>query len=457
MLAALLVGCSTSDDDTLNKVPGSSSEAIGDDGIGTVLQLRQGIIPWAGDSTKASSPQKFTQFYSFSYRSKDAYGDSIRLTVLIGWPDGPSTAVKPTTLLTGCHITITDDKSAPSNFDTNNLASDTGMLLMHATSGTSVSDNALVIIPDYEGYGGTAIRSHPYLCQELTAQQIVDAIRAGLKFFKQKGYQMADGWKSAIVGYSQGGAVAMATHRLIEQTGLSEELHFCGSVCGDGPYDLMATFQQYIEDDKLYMPVVVPLILKGLCENSPTLANYQPKDFLTDQFVNTGILDMITGKRLSTDEINDKLISYAENHPDKLQFRYDDEGSYLTVNQVLRSECIAFLKGEAVETTNQQKLQTLVEVLKTNSVWGEWSGYDNWQPIHPVSVLHSIYDEVVPYENYLQASNYFKQYFIGRIYTNSFLNRHVSTGYMFFLIHYTLMLEEILGGNISSKNREITV
>lgn len=455
MLAALLSAC-TSDDENTKKVPGNP-EGAGDDGIGAVIQLRQGIIPWVGDSTKADSQNLFTQFYTFSYRSKDAFGDSIRLTALIGWPDGPSSSIKPTTMLIGCHITITDDKAAPSNFSTDKLTTDNGMLLMRAVTGTMACENALVIIPDYEGYGGTMSRPHPYLCQELTANQVVDGVRAGMKFFKEKGYQMGDGWKSATVGYSQGGAVAMATHRLIEQSGLADELHFCGSVCGDGPYDLVATFNNYIENDKLYMPVVVPLILRGLCTSSPTLANYKPSDFITDTFIKTGVIDMIDKKQLSTSEITDQLLSYAESHPDELKYRDDDIGSYLTLNQVLRPECIAFLKGEKVDAAHQQKLQALSEAITNNCVWGKWSDYDNWQPTHPVSVLHSLQDEVVPYDNYLQARDYFKQYFNGRQYTNSFLSRHVSTGYMFFLIHYIEMLEEILKGKASATNTEKTV
>jgi hypothetical protein len=45
----------------------------------------------------------------------------------------------------------------------------------------------LVILADYEGYGHTASRPHPYLYQELTARQVVDAVRYGIALYKAKG------------------------------------------------------------------------------------------------------------------------------------------------------------------------------------------------------------------------------------------------------------------------------
>ena len=253
LLAIILAACSSSDDTTQNIVPDDTPDAVRDDDIGTVVKLSQGTLVWV-DSTRISKRQE-TQTYTH-----DAFGDTIRLTALIGWPKAN---VNPQNLLIGCHITITDDAKAPSNFGISDAASDVGMLMMHAVDGDSPSSKALVIMPDYEGYGGTVKRTHPYLCQELTARQVIDAVRAGMKLFKEQNGQMADGWKTVVAGYSQGGAVAMAVHRMIEQQeGLADELHFCGSVCGAGPYDLIATFRQYVNDDKIYLPAVVPLILR---------------------------------------------------------------------------------------------------------------------------------------------------------------------------------------------------
>ena len=56
-------------------------------------------------------------------------------------------------------------------------------------------------------------------------------------------------WRSFATGYSQGGAVALAVQRHIEEERLAETLHFQGSICGDGPYDLIETMRYYYADD----------------------------------------------------------------------------------------------------------------------------------------------------------------------------------------------------------------
>ena len=448
LLAIILAACSSSDDTTQIIVPDDTPDAVRDDDIGTVVKLSQGTLVWV-DSTRISKRQE-TQTYTYSYRSHDAFGDTIRLTALIGWPKAN---VDPQNLLIGCHITITDDAKAPSNFGISDAASDVGMLMMHAVDGDSPSSKALVIMPDYEGYGGTVKRTHPYLCQELTARQVIDAVRAGMKLFKEQNGQMADGWKTVVAGYSQGGAVAMAVHRMIEQQeGLADELHFCGSVCGAGPYDLIATFRQYVNDDKIYLPAVVPLILKGMCEYMPQLKGYEPSDFLTTSFVDTGVLDMISQKTLSTGDIQERLDAYAKEHPEDLKFYFDDGGDYLKANMVLRPECIAYLTGENVSESDRPKMEALMQALKANTVWGPWTGFGNWQPKHPIMAFHSVTDEVVPFVNYLQAYDYCQQYFNGRRFSSTFFNTHTSAGYMFFGFHCTSLMEDLLQGKASVTN-----
>jgi hypothetical protein len=113
-----------------------------------------------------------------------------------------------------------------------------------------------VILPDYEGYGVTRNNAHPYLYQELTARQVVDATRYGISLYKTSSrvdkvrHSFRSNWRSICVGYSQGGSVALATQRFIEQNGLTDELHLAGSVCGDGPYDMMATLMYYVKQHK---------------------------------------------------------------------------------------------------------------------------------------------------------------------------------------------------------------
>ena len=157
----------------------------------------------------------------------------------------------------------------------------------------------IVIAPDYEGYGGTKDVPHPYLSQRVTAQQMIDGVKYGLALYQKVAKEsqtllpMKSDWRSFCMGYSQGGAVSLATHREIEEQGLADELHFQGSICGDGPYDLVSTMRYYLEDDGTSygvetshrkglatIPAVVPLILKGMVETHPDLAAYKTVPFV---------------------------------------------------------------------------------------------------------------------------------------------------------------------------------
>ena len=154
----------------------------------------------------------------------------------------------------------------------------------------------------------------------------------------------------------------------------------------------------------------------------PQLKGYEPSDFLTPSFVDTGVLDMISQKKLSTGDIQERLDVYAKEHPENMKFYFDDGGDYLKANMVLRPECIAYLTDENVPESDRPKMEALMQALKANTVWGPWTGFGNWQPKHPIMAFHSVTDEVVPFvlqrptflEHFLQYS-YFCRLYVLRI------------------------------------------
>lgn len=139
----------------------------------------------------------------------------------------------------------------------------------------------------------TADIPHPYCNRELTAEQVVTGVKAGLSYFEANVSKMEDGWTGVAIGYSQGGAVAAGVLRYCQEHSESA-LRLQGAVCGDGPYDPLATLKRYIEMDKLYMPVAPAMLLKGVIDTDPDMktigCNYH--DFVTDAFYNTGIFEI---------------------------------------------------------------------------------------------------------------------------------------------------------------------
>ena len=301
----------------------------------------------SGMTSEGGTSTTGAKLYSYTYPSVDADGNEVTLSSLMAVPTRmliDNSMAKPNNLIIGCHVTITSNFECPTEYNKSgghlSWMTDVGMLIDYTRYDAVRNPCCLVILPDYEGYGVTKNRAHPYLYQELTARQVVDAVRSGLALYEQnKGLfsfsSFEDGWKSVCVGYSQGGSVALATHRFIEENGLADELHFAGSVCGDGPYDPVAHLGYYMNDDgetydgtnrtkhkkgNVSMPIVMPLILKGMCDRNPFMRQHQLSDYLSEKFLRTGVIDFINAKsnenkdrQYSTDNINEAFRNMRAN------------------------------------------------------------------------------------------------------------------------------------------------
>ena len=379
--------------------------------------------------------------YSFNYPSVNAAGEQTTLSsALFAWtPSKRQTTDSIESLHIFCHITITADYERPSTVEGFSKERSLIQFLPDRRYGnilTGYADYAgrcIVIAPDYEGYGVTKDTPHPYLSQRLTAQQVVDAVKYGLDLYKKAAAEktalnpllpMKSDWRSFCMGYSQGGAVSLATHRQIEELGLADELHFQGSICGDGPYDLVTTMRYYFEDDgtsygvetphrkgKVTLPVVVPLIIKGLCETHPDMKSYSLDSYLSQQLLDTGVSGWIDSKAYTTNEI-------AEKWYDQLQTGVDTPDRHYTPEQM----------GELFESPKKDKVWGKVEKVFAPAVYDYLSDAGNfdavpeaaadapqalhrgladnsvvadWEPQHRIQFFHSKHDVIVPYGNYL--------------------------------------------------------
>ncbi len=416
------------------------------------------------------------QYTNICYESVDQNGKPVKLSELIVYPykAGSSMGVEVRNIVIGCHVTITSNFERPSNYAQLKLTTDVGMLASHAMVQPSIQGllenpiySNLVVIPDYQGYGATSSTAHPYLYQTLTARQVVDGTLAARAWFEHNVCKLRQGYKTIAAGYSQGGSVAMAVHRYIEQNDLDGEnqLNFAGSVCGDGPYDPLTTLKTYVANDKVYMPVAAGLIIKGMCDCNPVVAGkYSPNDYFTEGFINTGIIDMIACKNYSTDEVQKRLVEYSATHSDFNVMRLTSNGDYMpytaenknkyswqdatangavycTVDQVMRPEVIKYIKNETVADEYKPKLEAIVKALEMNNLCKQW------QPRHPMFVFHSMRDEVVPFDNYNSATAAFTgNYFKGMKYNAGYVYLHVGTGTSFYMYYEGLYTWALLKG-----------
>lgn len=322
------------------------------------------------------------------YQSVDDQGMPITLSELVVLPTvGGVVGTGVKRLLVGCHHTITDDASRPSNFS---IASVNGVYALLAGP-FGATDASLLVMPDYQGYGASRDRSHPYLCRQITSRQVVDGVLAALSWSREReGLTLADDWRGYAFGYSQGGAAALGVHRFIEENLLTERLHFGGSLCGDGPYAPRLTAMTYCQDKRVAMPVALALMLKGLCDCSGRLRGHETcADYLTSGFVESGVEQMLEGKEKNTTEMDQAIRACP--------FAADAPEGYFEPGSLMAPDVLdAFNDGVCGEGA-PERLQRLFLALDDNDILGDW------QPQKPAIVFHSAADEVVPYACYEAA------------------------------------------------------
>jgi hypothetical protein len=91
----------------------------------------------------------------------------------------------------------------------------------------------VLIAPNYAGYDSSALMYNPYLNADQESKDMVDALTAARGALPAP---VTDSGKLFVTGYSQGGHVAMATHRLLQETGAT----ITASAPMSGPYAVAA-------------------------------------------------------------------------------------------------------------------------------------------------------------------------------------------------------------------------
>ncbi len=467
------------DDDEPALVKNEESIATFADGIlGLMVKEAARSATWLGG-----------EYYTckYSYVSTTADGQPVWLSGRMAWPkDGEARNI-----VVGCHVTVTDNASCPS--ENGSFMTDCGI------TSAVFAPSSLVVFPDYEGLGCTSGRTNPYLCYEVLARQVVDGVVAARDEFvnRHKG-NLRDVYKTVVVGYSQGGAVAMAVQKYLENgfTGgspMATDLHFSGSVCGDGPYDPMSTMKKYFSDNRMFMPVVAPLIINGMCKSHPMLVGkYCVSDYLYADYLNSGIMGWLDGKAMSTAEIQERLCEYSIDHskgsgqyevaegepqfamycqadlrPDAVVsptdgyiqmneyndsqyiWRTEDGTRYAPPSLMVKQELMGFINGKS---SASDTISAFCNALEANNLT------TGWKPMNPMVAFHSVNDEVVPFVNYEKARSAFSSVdlFHGVVYDTRTIQTHQSVGQAFFAIYLSNYANAILNGKAYTLKAEET-
>ena len=99
------------------------------------------------------------------------------------------------------------------------------------------SQGYIVVAPNYAGYDTSTLDYHPYLIADQQSKDMIDALTAARTALPFASVTLTkDSGQLFITGYSQGGYVAMATHRAMQAAGMK----VTASAPMSGPYALAA-------------------------------------------------------------------------------------------------------------------------------------------------------------------------------------------------------------------------
>lgn len=314
-----------------------------------------------------------------SYDSYDLHtGQTIRLSGKVLLPKD----CKPRRYILVSHYTVGSNAEAPSN--------------MFPVEGIFCDMDYALIFPDYQGYGIDKDRIHPYLVMEQTALDVVMMYLAVANYLKGTDYE-AENDGIYLVGASQGAVVAMSTQWMIEEY-YAESIKVEHVFVGAGPYDLCATFNHFLETDKVNIPPVVPYVVQGMIEGYGT-------DVALDKVLQPWLFEKMDSW------INSK--DYSLNQ---------------LTEMMATNKMSDMVLPEAMDPSGDI-FQALFKSMRENSILNK-----DWTPKAPVYLMHSIDDNVAPFVNVINAKQKWKD---GNIqYVLEHFGSHRQSGLIFMLLMY---------------------
>jgi pimeloyl-ACP methyl ester carboxylesterase len=242
----------------------------------------------------AGTPQCGFDVHYIDYATVGAQGESTTATGALMVPNGtaaPCGGARPIVLY--AHGTTAEKAyNIAQILDTSNPANGESVLLaaMFAAHGY------IVVAPNYAGYDTSPLSYHPYLHADQQSKDMIDALtaaRSALGGIPAAG--TSDGGKLFIAGYSQGGYVAMATQRALQDLGQTPT----AVVPMSGPYALEAMGDAIISGSvNLGSTFFIPLMVNSY-QNAYGNVYSALTDFYSASYA-SGIDTLLPGSSYST-------------------------------------------------------------------------------------------------------------------------------------------------------------
>jgi poly(3-hydroxybutyrate) depolymerase len=180
----------------------------------------------------ALAPNCGVDVYQLKYQTVGAKAESASASGALMVPTGTdANCTGPRPIVLYAHGTSTNKAFNLADLSQSNNAEGLAVATLFAANGY------IVVAPNYAGYDTSSLTYHPYLIADQQSKDMIDALVAARSALPVAATpSTTDNGKLFITGYSQGGYVAMATHRAMQAAGSN----VTASAPLSGPYALSA-------------------------------------------------------------------------------------------------------------------------------------------------------------------------------------------------------------------------
>jgi len=217
----------------------------------------------------------------------------------------------------------------------------------------------MAVAPDYIGLG-ISEEIHPYLHAELTANAVVDMLRASRIYACENDLVLSD--ELFLAGYSEGGYATMAAHKYIESD-YADEFQITAVAPMSGPYDLIGSTRSILARDAYDIPAFLAYVV--VAYNDVYGWNR------LDELFNAPYAAMLPGLYDGSQELSD----VNDQLPASIDALFNTDFK------------TAFFAGQEVDIQQALEDNTLLE----------------WGPVAPVRLYHGTADSTVSIDNTMSA------------------------------------------------------
>ena len=282
--------------------------------------------------------------YKIHYKTRDKHGDLTLASGVMFLPQG----VETMDLVSVQHGTALKRENTGS---VNPLYAMDG--IMFAMSGF------MAVAPDYIGLG-VSEEIHPYLHAELTANAVVDMLRAARIYACDNDLDISD--NLFLAGYSEGGYATLAAQKHIEAD-YTDEFQLTAVAPMSGPYDLIGSTRNLLSRETYDIPAFLAYVVVAY--------------------------DDVYGWNRLSDIFNEP---YASMFP----AAYDGSQELGDVNDQLPSAIDDLFKTDFTTAFLAGQEVAIQQALEDNTLL-------DWGPVAPVRLYHGTADSTVSMDNTLSA------------------------------------------------------